>query len=372
MKNVSLETKQLFEAWWKGDKVDAPLVSLVGNTGLDYSDEFKKKYANISNYDLHLSPEYRCDEMEQRILRTKKYYGQAFPFVDLNIGPGSLSTYFGCEPEFNPDTIWYNALKCDELSEILDIEFIQKGGWWEKHVDIIQKAVKRADGRYYIGIPDIQEGMDIVSAIRHPSELCIDMIDCPEDVFALKEKIDKAFYPCFDKMYDIVKDPADGFNCFTAFHIIGKGMTGKIQCDYSALISPDMFNEYSLPELTKQADYLENSLYHLDGPDAIRHLDSVLTMKNLNALQWVAGAGQNDPASDEWLFIYDKVKEAGKSLWISIYDGSVDRWIEKAKMLIKRYGTDGLYLIFGDTDVKGAEKIAKELKINPESVNFEL
>ncbi len=372
MRNVNLETKQLFEAWWKGTKVDAPLVSIVANTNKDYSESFKRKYANISPYDFHLSPEYRCDEVEERILRTKKYYGQSFPFVDLNIGPGSLSTYFGCAPQFSMDTIWYDAIDCNELADILHYEFIQEGGWWQKHIELVTEAVKRADERYYIGIPDIQEGLDILSAMRHPAELCLDMLDVPEEVLQLKDKIDKAFYPCFDKMYDLVKDPIDDYNVFTAFHIIGKGKTGKVQCDYSALISPDMFDEFGIPEISRQCDYLENSLYHLDGKDAIRHLDSVLGMKSLNALQFVAGAGQNDPASDEWLFIYDKVRAAGKSLWISIYDGPVERWIERAKMLQKRYGNDGLYLIFGDTNEVGAEKILRELKLNPEASRFEL
>ncbi len=46
-------------------------------------------------------------------------------------------------------------------------------------------------------------------------------------------------------------------------------------CDFAALISNAMFNELILEELLAELDFLDASIFHLDGPDALRHLDTL-------------------------------------------------------------------------------------------------
>ena len=87
-------------------------------------------------------------------------------------------------------------------------------------------------------------------------------------------------------------------------------------------------------------------IYHLDGPDAIMHVDALMEVEELTALQWTPGAGNPDGGSERWYPMYDRVKAAGKSLWIMLEEGSTDELIDKADKLVKRYGRDGLYLLF--------------------------
>jgi hypothetical protein len=95
------------------------------------------------------------------------------------------------------------------------------------------------------------------------------------------------------------------------------------------MVSKDMFDEIFLPGITEECRFHEASIYHLDGPGALRHLDSLLEIKELSAIQWVFGAG-NGRASD-WLPVYQKCQTAGKALQIHMDLDELDTFIENIK-----------------------------------------
>ena len=122
------------------------------------------------------------------------------------------------------------------------------------------------------------------------------------------------------------------------------------------MISPDQFREFVQPSLRRQCEILDHSLYHLDGPDAIRHLDAILEVEELDALQFTAGAGQTPPSDPKWDSIHDKVKAAGKCLWIRIRGKCFEELKNAAQHQVDRHGRDGLYLQFPPmTEAEGRE-----------------
>ncbi len=313
------ETKERFDVWWKGGQTDRPLVRLIARKkDPPLSEDLSALCA--TPFDFHLNPEFRVKQVRNSLV-THCYELDAFPYVDLNLGPGSMASYLCCEPGFSFDTIWYNEANVQRLSDLEGVGFERSTHWWYDHLSIIQRAVQLAKGDFPICIPDIQENLDIVYAVKDEN----------------------------------------GDSAFTAFSIWGRGKTAKLQCDFSALISVEIFDEFVLPALRRQCESLDNTMYHLDGVGAIRHLDSVLSIPALNALQWTPGAGQEDGGAERWFPLYDKVRDAGKSLWIQIYDGDIDEWIRRSKNVIQRYGVRGIYFVYGETDEKSAKKLIHEL-----------
>ena len=90
------------------------------------------------------------------------------------------------------------------------------------------------------------------------------------------------------------------------------GRANVIQCDFIALISPEMFERHFLHELVVQARWLDRTIYHLDGPDCIRHLDLLLTIPEIRAIQWVPGAGA--PPMPHWIPLLKRIQAAGRGL----------------------------------------------------------
>ncbi|MCL2741315.1 MAG: trimethylamine corrinoid protein 2, partial [Oscillospiraceae bacterium] len=95
----------------------------------------------------------------------------------------------------------------------------------------------------------------------------------------------------------------------------------------------------------------------LDGPDCLRHVDSLMSIKGLQALQWTAGAGVPGGGDEMWYPLYDKVRKAGKSLWVGLSGGTMDAQCEEAAKLYRRYGPEGLYLLFGWTTEEVADEV---------------
>lgn len=55
------------------------------------------------------------------------------------------------------------------------------------------------------------------------------------------------------------------------------------------MLSPDNFRDFIQESLREQAKKMDQVLYHLDGPDCIRHLDAIMEIDEIDALQWTSG-----------------------------------------------------------------------------------
>ena len=123
------------------------------------------------------------------------------------------------------------------------------------------------------------------------------------------------------------------------------------------MISPERFREFVIPSFRKQIAGLDYTLFHMDGKEAVRHLEALMELEGLDALQWTPNAGMPDSGWEEWYPIYDKVLDTGKGLWISIWQGSVDDIIEKSRRIVKRCGSKGIYFHYPDLPNADVERL---------------
>lgn len=122
------------------------------------------------------------------------------------------------------------------------------------------------------------------------------------------------------------------------------------------MISPDFYDEFVLPEMEKMCSTLDRTIYHLDGVGNLNHLDSVLSIKSLDAVQWVPGEG--NPPQEEWPEVLEKIQAAGKN--IQLLDG-LDQ-LEKVSAIL---GTArGIHLMPVQGQVENREYYIAQLKKN--------
>ena len=338
------DTKQRFEAWWSRSSLGRPMLRVASKKPAQEIAGIPVPPPPATPEDMHIGIPHALRVAEYGFQTTNFNYAEAFPAIDLNMGPGSLACYLGSEPIFKWDTVWFSPCVPDGWQAFGPLRFDPENPWWQKHWQVLRAAVEAAQGDYLVNIPDLIENVDVLSAMRDPQTFCYDLIDEPETVRDYTDQLDALYFQYYDPISELVA--CDGGTSYTAFSIWGKGRTAKVQCDFSALMSPAQFRDHVLDSLQRQLARLDHSLYHLDGPDAVRHLDALMELDRLDALQWTPGAGRPDPGDPLWYPIHDKVHRAGKSLWISLSDGGIEDWLAKTDRLVDRYGADGLYMLY--------------------------
>jgi hypothetical protein len=338
-----------FEQWWSGTLGGRPLMRLVGKRAQP-EEEMEAVGPPTTAKEQFLDVHRRASELRNH-LRMHRYLAEAYPFLTVDIGPGSIATYLGSDPVFRWESVWFSEC-IDSWDQWDAVRYDPENEWWICHQNAISEAVRLADGRFRVAIPDLVENIDIFAAMRGPEQTCLDLMDDPARVHAAVTKIDQLYFTYYDRMYELTRE-ADGSSCFTAFAVQGSGKSAKVQCDFSALMSPAQFREFIVPSLRAQCRALDHSLYHLDGPDAIRHVPALMEIEELQALQFASGAG--NPAGDDerWFPVYEQVRKAGKSLWISLGEASVERLLASTNRLASSFGCEALYLLYpvvSDTD----------------------
>ena len=154
----------------------------------------------------------------------------------------------------------------------------------------MRQTVEWSRGRYLAGCPDLVEGLDILASLRASEPLLCDLVERPAEVEARLAEIQQAWFEVYARIYEIIRQP-DGSSAFHAFYLWGPGKTAKLQCDISAMISPRMFKRFMVPILNQQCAWLDQALYHLDGHQCLVHLDALLSIEGLDAIEWTPDPG---------------------------------------------------------------------------------
>lgn len=299
----------------------------------------EKPYEPPDIADQWLNPEFRCG-MSEYEMANRDYLLEGFPFFDTQIGPGSLGIILGSKPLYVEGTVWYEPI-IDDPEAYGEIRFDPLNNpVWDQHLAMIDEGLRRSEGRYLVGMPDLIENLDTLAAVRGDNALLLDLIERPEWVEERLWEINQAYFTVFDILFEKIKD-ADGGNAFSAFTIWGPGKTAKLQCDISANLSPRMFKRFVVPPLAEQCRWLDYSLYHLDGTTCLQHLDLLLGIDALDAIEWTPQAGRPGGGSSEWYDLYRRIKAAGKSIQ------AVGVEVQEVIPLLDAIGPEGVYLQMG-------------------------
>lgn len=370
------ETRQKWTDYWNHQNKGRPLMHVVARKP-EIEDAFqeakaqgKKLYAPIcQGEDPTLPEDLMYKNMEDKYQNARRmveryrhfcenhaFLAESFPNINVDFGPGSMAGYLGSEIKFNDDTVWFEHF-IDEWEGHPPLTFDREAKWWKRHHALVKDVRELVGEDFYIGMPDIMENIDVLASLRGTEDTIYDTMDYPEEVAERIRQVGNAYFAYYDRFYDLVKNDSDGGSCYTVFQIWGPGRTAKLQCDFAAMLSPDSFREFIQESLRQQAKKLDSVLYHLDGPDCIRHLDAILEIEEIDALQWTSGDYGPDGTMEEWYPIYDKARKAGKSIWVKVYSGEFEDWLQNADRIVKRYGSHSLFLHFPEMSMEQAKTL---------------
>ncbi|MBN2287732.1 MAG: hypothetical protein JXQ83_00270 [Candidatus Glassbacteria bacterium] len=303
------QARERMGAWWAGELLDravlqatAPRKGSPGRHAWDWLNSFRHRDR----------PEMARQEFEEYCRNT--YFGaESFPNLWVNLGPGILAAYLGCTPRADDNTIWFSP-PAGELSweEVLALELDPEDYWWKKTRELTELAVQWADNRFFAGITDLNSVHDVLCHLLGTQRLLFDLIDHPDEFKQACSLVNRLWLFCYDELTSILQSGMEGSSNWMSIWFPGRG--GDVQCDFSAMISPRMFEEFVLPYLQEQCRRLDHTIYHMDGPGQIPHLELLLDIPELDGIQWIPGAGNSPVGSPEWFPMYRRIQQRGKLL----------------------------------------------------------
>lgn len=303
------KVKETYRKWWSGE-LDRPIipVELIGrDPGRPEPDVALLTQETCS--DLSVSPEQIIDRLDYELSK-KEYLGDAFPYVNMDsFGPGVIAAFCGAVLDNSSGRVWFHPPKDLPISEI-HLEYNKDNIWLKRIKDIYAAGMERWKGQVLMGMTDLGGNLDILSTFRPSEALLYDLYDYPEEVQRLTWEANELWHRFYKELNGILQPVNPGYSDWSG--IYSSTPTYILQCDFCYMISPDMFEEFVKPELQVTCERLEHTVYHLDGPGQLRHLDSLLSIEKLDGIQWIPGAG--NPDCSQWPEVYRKIHTAGKRI----------------------------------------------------------
>ncbi len=297
-------------------------------------------------------PQWRAEYLDWYVAHSS-LKADMLPVANTQLGPGSLAAILGGVFEGGEDTIWIHP----NPNYTDDIRFDENHPNWLLHKELLKACKEKAQGHYYVGMPDLMEGLDVLAALKGTDKVLLDTVMQPEVLEHQMQQINDIYFRVFDELYDIIREGDEMAFCY--FSSWAPGKMSKLQSDISTMISEDDYRRFVQPFIREQCQKIDYTLYHLDGVGAMHHLPALLEIEELNAIQWTPGVGQPQGGSSKWYDLYRQILEGGKSImacWVTL---------DELRPLLDNVGGDGIHLemdFHNEQEVEQAMKIVDDFK----------
>lgn len=224
------------------------------------------------------------------------------------------------------DTIWLERDEALSLDEILALDGSCSSAYAQTALAGTQRLVKRLEGRFVFGIPELGDTLDVLAAMRRTMNLLMDVVEEPEKVDASCGRLLEIWYSLHGRLSSLI-DPCNQ-GCYS---MVMRLLSGKpahcATCDFAAMIGPELFARWALPQIRREIEHFRGRvIYHLDGPGELSHLD---------ALQILPGVGKPSPL--HYMDALKQVQAAAKNLHLDLPP-------EEVKPALENLFARGLYI----------------------------
>ena len=348
-KNGWEQAKKRLTAWWDGEILDRCCAAVVVSEPVKETGKYRIGLPDDQEGRNRYWSDAETIIKRNRLAMEKTWFGgEAFPMISLDLGAAGHAGFFkGARHSFE-DTVWFYP----SVQHLDEMEFDENTYLYQKTLELARAFAEDSKGDYMISMSDCSGNADVLSHLIGPDELLPLMLEEPEVVQRAMKKAQYAYEQIHRKTYDIIKDVNQGGSCIGWLRTWAPGLHAQMQSDMSVMISSEMFRQFVEPELRAQCDFLDYSLYHFDGVEQIRHLDSLLSIEKLHAIQWTQVICH--PRCTECIAELKRIQAAGKNLLICISPDQI-------RPLMENLSSKGLYLLLNADTVEEGEAMLEEI-----------
>ncbi|MBM4029606.1 MAG: hypothetical protein FJ280_30040, partial [Planctomycetes bacterium] len=304
--------KKRYTHWWANELYDRALVQVTQpKEGVQRGEWPGGAVTPESRW---LNIEYMIWRMEETI-RTTYYGGETLPnfFHAWAVGHALL---MGCEPRIGDGTgtVWVDPLPA-AADGYPPIRFLREGHWWQWMRDSTLRAAQASRGRYWVMPMWGNNAGDTLAMVRGNNELMMDIAEDPTWVRQAARQVSDILIEVYATLWPLVGERVTGIEGSINYcNTWSPGRTMGFDCDLSCMISPRQFEDLFLPPLIETMRTVDHRFYHLDGAVALHHLGLLLSVPEIQAIQWVPGTGREEIL--QWVPVIRRIQQAGKSVYV--------------------------------------------------------
>lgn len=350
LKENEKEARERLRAFWAGESLGRPALYV---TASKHKYDFTFEDNGKSKKELDFSPEWHIRYNEWQLGNTV-YLAEAMPGADVIWGANISLIAVLCGSDYEYDSNGQAWVK--PMPDIWERELPK----FDKNHSVIKslencyyRLAEVIGNKGYINPPVMLDSLTTLSLLRTPEVLCLDIIERPEIVKKWSSVLTDIYIQAYEHFYQLLLSLGYG-ETSSWIGLMAEGRFETVQCDFAVMISRDMFKEFVMPDLCRVAEYLDYSLYHLDGTSQMRFIDLIASIPKLNGVQWNPEPGAGSPVS--WIDAFKEIRKRNLSLYIYC---NKDEAIE----ITKELGPDGLMFVlphFGT--IAEAEQAIKEIE----------
>ena len=313
------DTQERFDLWWRHEYFDRCALAVTAP---------RREPPDVPPPPSPETPEQRWFDLDwisramaAELSRTF-FGGEAFPTWSAGYsGVSGLPSLLGCPTDVDMATGWWHPILTDPgCLEVAHLRLDDTREDYRFTLRMLERAVQESCGKSIPSIGAFGGCGDTLAALRGTEQLLLDCIERPADVLAAETYLMDMWLDFYDRCYAIIRDAAGGSTCW--FPLWSPGKFYAAQNDFSYNIGPDMFRDLFLPVLRRQTEFLDHTVYHVDGVNAFHHVAALCELPRLQALQILPGAGQPSPL--HFMATLKQVQAAGKNLHIAIPSDEVE------------------------------------------------
>lgn len=195
-----------------------------------------------------------------------------------------MEAIMGCPIISSPNSLWAEPCVDDWRSWDWDGRALERP-WAEKLIELMRGLVKLSDGRIPVA-PTLMRGpSDIMAAMRGATRFSTDTIDFPDEVRRIARICADVWIEVGKAQLDIISECGDGY--MAGDHGLRVWAPDKIvwlQEDAMALLSPELYRQFYLPEDRRIARVFPYTAFHLHG-SALWAVDDLVAVPEIDVLE---------------------------------------------------------------------------------------
>jgi len=247
---------------------------------------------------------------------TLQHHTDYVPYLDPFEGVTIIAEAFGCRvevPENGDPWIREPLIRGNPYDVYLLKKPARDNEVYKRVFETLKFFEEKSEGIIPVGATDPQGPLDVASLIWNNEDFLLACVLHKKEVHHLLELVTEAFIEFYSMQYGLLKNPAYPVH---SFPLIASADGISISDDEAVLLSPGLYEEFSVPYLNRISKEFGGLYYHCCG-DYGFILDKILSIDGLRAIN-----GHLSPEEFKPEYIRS-VTGAGKGLFIGISDREI-------------------------------------------------